>query len=285
MKVRDFLIRMKVGTNLSIKKQYQIFQSVNQQTSFSLTRWCDSTNLISIEQKINFIQKIHDPELKLKVKDNEQNGGIITILDEVYPEILREIYCPPTVLFYRGNLPLLNQKRLVAIVGARMMTNYGEQAIKCLIPGLVGNQLITVSGLAKGVDATVHTLTIKHAGSTIAVIGSGLDISYPKQNTSLQEDIIKRGLLISEYPKGDRPLRHHFVERNRIIAGLAKATCIIEAKQHSGSLITANMALSENRNVLAIPGSIFSKSSQGANALIAAGARPLIELADILEEV
>lgn len=165
------------------------------------------------------------------------------------------------------------------------MTSYGEQAIKCLIPGVVANQLTTVSGLAKGVDALVHEATLANAGSTIAVIGNGLDITYPKQNAQLQNQIQKEGLILSEYPQRARPLRHHFVERNRIIAGLTTATCVVEARKNSGSLITASLALTENRNVLAIPGSIFSGNSQGTNQLIAAGARPLIELDDVLEEV
>ncbi|WP_267903735.1 DNA-processing protein DprA [Pediococcus pentosaceus] len=110
-------------------------------------------------------------------------------------------------------------------------------------------------------------------------------MTYPKQNAQLQNQIQKEGLILSEYPQGARPLRHHFVERNRIIAGLTTATCVVEARKNSGSLITASLALTENRNVLAIPGSIFSGNSQGTNQLIAAGARPLIELDDVLEEV
>lgn len=285
MEVRDFLIRIKIGTTFNIKKQHQIYKEVNNVTSFSASRWVTTTNLIENSQKDATIKMLHSEQLKRKVKENEQNGGIITILDAAYPAALKEIFCPPTVIFYRGNVTLLNQTRLVAIVGSRVMTDYGKQAVKCLIPGLVGNQLVTVSGLAKGVDAMVHLLTLNSAGATIAVVGNGLDVTYPKQNRILQSQIEKRGILISEYPKGARPLRHHFVERNRIIAGLAKATCVVEAKKQSGSLITANLALNENRNVLAIPGSIFSENSNGTNALIAAGARPLVELADILEEV
>ncbi|KRN95175.1 DNA-processing protein DprA [Pediococcus stilesii] len=285
MEVRDFLIRIKIGTTFNIKKQHQIYKEVNNVTSFSASRWVTTTNLIENSQKDATIKMLHSEQLKRKVKENEQNGGIITILDAAYPAALKEIFCPPTVIFYRGNVTLLNQTRLVAIVGSRVMTDYGKQAVKCLIPGLVGNQLVTVSGLAKGVDAMVHLLTLNSAGATIAVVGNGLDVTYPKQNQILQSQIEKRGILISEYPKGARPLRHHFVERNRIIAGLAKATCVVEAKKQSGSLITANLALNENRNVLAIPGSIFSENSNGTNALIAAGARPLVELADILEEV
>lgn len=285
MEIRDFLIRVKVGTNLSIKKQYQIYQEIRKSPELSIAEWIRTTKLIKESQKDELTATLQSEQLTHEIQINEQSGGILTILDEMYPKLLREIYCPPTVLFYNGNLSLLSHQRTIAIVGARMMTSYGEQAIKCLIPGVVANQLTTVSGLAKGVDALVHEATLANAGSTIAVIGNGLDITYPKQNAQLQNRIQKEGLILSEYPQGARPIRHHFVERNRIIAGLTTATCVVEARKNSGSLITASLALTENRNVLAIPGSIFSGNSQGTNQLIAAGARPLIELDDVLEEV
>lgn len=285
MEIRDFLIRVKVGTNLGIKKQYQIYQEIRKSPNLSIAEWIETTKLIKESQKDELTTTLQSEQLTHEIQINEQSGGILTILDEMYPKLLREIYCPPTVLFYNGNLSLLSHQRAIAIVGARMMTSYGEQAIKCLIPGVVANQLTTVSGLAKGVDALVHEATLANAGSTIAVIGNGLDITYPKQNAQLQNQIQKEGLILSEYPRGARPLRHHFVERNRIIAGLTTATCVVEARKNSGSLITASLALTENRNVLAIPGSIFSGNSQGTNQLIAAGARPLIELDDVLEEV
>ncbi|MCS8573021.1 DNA-processing protein DprA [Pediococcus pentosaceus] len=285
MEIRDFLIRVKVGTNLGIKKQYQIYQEIRKSPELSIAEWIGTTKLIKESQKDELTATLQSEQLTHEIQINEQSGGILTILDEMYPKLLREIYCPPTVLFYNGNLSLLSHQRTIAIVGARMMTSYGEQAIKCLIPGVVANQLTTVSGLAKGVDALVHEATLANAGSTIAVIGNGLDITYPKQNAQLQNQIQKEGLILSEYPQGARPLRHHFVERNRIIAGLTTATCVVEARKNSGSLITASLALTENQNVLAIPGSIFSGNSQGTNQLIAAGARPLIELDDVLEEV
>ena len=285
MEIRDFLIRVKVGTNLGIKKQYQIYQEIRKSPNLSIAEWIETTKLIKESQKDELTATLQSEQLTHEIQINEQSGGILTILDEMYPKLLREIYCPPTVLFYNGDLSLLSHQRAIAIVGARMMTSYGEQAIKCLIPGVVANQLTTVSGLAKGVDALVHEATLANAGSTIAVIGNGLDITYPKQNAQLQNQIQKEGLILSEYPRGARPLRHHFVERNRIIAGLTTATCVVEARKNSGSLITASLALTENRNVLAIPGSIFSGNSQGTNQLIAAGARPLIELDDVLEEV
>lgn len=149
---------------------------------------------------------------------------------------------------------------------------------------MIQQQLVLVSGLAKGVDGLTHQLALKHHGKTIAVIGNGLDISYPSCNRALQTQIAHAGLLLSEYPLESRPLKYHFPLRNRIIAGLCKTVLVVEARHHSGSLITANLALQENRNVLALPGRINDINSTGCNELIAAGAKPVLNSNDILEE-
>ena len=137
---------------------------------------------------------------------------------------------------------------------------------------LVNDDIVVISGLARGVDTLAHEETLKADGNTIAVIGSGLDVVYPPENSKLYDVIAKRGLILSEYPLQSRPLKFHFPYRNRIIAGLSHGVCVIEAKEKSGSLITANLALSENREVFAVPGSIFSIHSKGTNSLIEAGA-------------
>ena len=178
---------------------------------------------------------------------------------------------PPIVLFYRGNLSLINQ-RAVAIVGSRDHSKYAKDCIHDLIPSLVKDDIVVISGLARGVDTLAHEETLKVNGNTIAVIGSGLDVVYPTENGKLYDDIAKKGLILSEYPLQSRPLKFHFPYRNRIIAGLSHGVCVIEAKEKSGSLITANLALSENREVFAVPGSIFSIHSKGTNSLIEAGA-------------
>ncbi len=153
-----------------------------------------------------------------------------------------------------------------------------------LLPNVIQQKLILVSGLAKGVDGLSHQLALKHHGKTIAVIGNGLDISYPSCNRALQTQIAHAGLLLSEYPLESRPLKYHFPLRNRIIAGLCQTVLVVEARHHSGSLITANLALQENRNVLALPGRINDIYSTGCNELIAAGAKPVLNSNDILEE-
>lgn len=207
----------------------------------------------------------------------------ICIVDSEYPLQLREAYAPPIILFYRGQLQLLDRP-LLGVVGARDCTTYSVEILKHLIPGRVSNTMTIVSGLAKGVDTLAHQCAIANGGLTIAVIGTGLDVCYPYSNQQLQAAISKNHLLISEYPNHTKGYRNHFPERNRIIAGLVQSVLVTEAKQHSGSLITANLALQNNRNVLAVPGSITSPLSVGTNELITAGAKPVLKDLDILEE-
>ncbi|MBT2731371.1 DNA-processing protein DprA [Carnobacterium sp. ISL-102] len=208
----------------------------------------------------------------------------VSILDKSYPEYLKHIYNPPALLFYQGNLTLLTGN-LLAIVGSRLNSTYGEEALALLLPELITNNIITVSGLAKGIDQKAHKKTIELGGRTIAVIGTGLDQFYPFENEKLQRDIAKNHLLISEYPLGTKPLKQHFPMRNRIIAGLSLGTLVIEAKYRSGSLITANLALQEGREVFAVPGNITNPYSEGTNDLILHGAKSVLTAEHILEEL
>lgn len=208
----------------------------------------------------------------------------VSILDQAYPEYLRHIYNPPALLFYQGDLTLLTGK-LLAIVGSRLNSAYGEEALALLLPRLITNDIITVSGLAKGIDQRVHKKTIELGGQTIAIIGTGLDQFYPFENEKLQKEIAKDHLLISEYPLGTKPLKQHFPMRNRIIAGLSLGTLVIEAKYRSGSLITANIALQEGREVFAVPGNITNPYSEGTNDLILHGAKSVLTAEHILEEL
>ncbi len=208
----------------------------------------------------------------------------VSILDQSYPEYLKHIYNPPALLFYQGDFTLLNQK-LLAIVGSRLTSSYGEKALALLLPELISNGITTVSGLAKGIDQKVHRRTIELGGRTIAIIGTGLDEFYPFENEKLQKEIAKNHLLISEYPLGTKPLKQHFPMRNRIIAGLSLGTLVIEAKYRSGSLITANIALQEGREVFAVPGNITNPYSEGTNDLILHGAKCVLTANHILEEL
>ncbi len=221
---------------------------------------------------------------KLLAELRELNIQALSLDDEEYPDLLREIYDPPPVIYYRGKWPI--NKICLAIVGTRKISSYGQAVVKKLVPALTKQQVVTVSGLALGVDSLVHQETITAGGHTIAVLGSGLDQEnlYPSSNRYLVDKIVAAdGLVISEYPPGTPPLPQHFPRRNRLIAGLAHGTLVIEGDIDSGSLITAKCALEQNREVMAVPGSIFAAGSSGTNQLIKQGAKPITQLEDILE--
>ncbi|WP_404432950.1 DNA-processing protein DprA [Sutcliffiella horikoshii] len=214
----------------------------------------------------------------------EQSIEPLTIWDKGYPALLKEIYDPPVVLYAKGNRELF-KTRMLGIVGARLMSSYGNHALNKLIPPLLKEEFTIVSGLAKGVDISAHQLAMERGGNTIAVLGSGLFHIYPKEHQSFAEEIASHHLLLSEYPPYTPPTRWNFPQRNRIISGLSEGVIIIEAKEKSGSLITADQAMEQGREVFAVPGSILSETSKGTNALIQQGAKLVSSHHDILEEL
>ena len=278
-----FLLKLHL-CNLDLKNELRV---VRYMLSFER---CPSKDELFLLLKLGQTQKkdlwnaLQSKQLSQKFQQILKVSDFLTILDKRYPSQLQEIYSPPVVLFYQGDLELLDSKKLLGVVGARQCSSYALQALTQLLPNVIQQKLILVSGLAKGVDGLSHQLALKHHGKTIAVIGNGLDISYPSCNRALQTQIAHAGLLLSEYPLESRPLKYHFPLRNRIIAGLCQTVLVVEARHHSGSLITANLALQENRNVLALPGRINDIYSTGCNELIAAGAKPVLNSNDILEE-
>ena len=205
-----------------------------------------------------------------------------SILDEIYPWDLSEIYNPPSLLFYQGNIDLLELPK-VAVVGSRDSSKLGNQSVQKIIKEL-NNELIIVSGLARGIDTAAHMAALQNGGKTIAVIGTGLDVFYPKANKKLQSYIGKNHLVLSEYGPGEQPLKFHFPERNRIIAGLCRGVIVAEAKMRSGSLITCERAMEEGRDVFAIPGSILDGKSDGCHHLIQEGAKCIMSGSDVLSE-
>lgn len=212
-----------------------------------------------------------------------QQSGILVVSrsESNYPSLLRTIYHPPELLFYRGTLPMHDQ--LIAIVGTRNATTYGKNAAKSIAAAIAATGFWIVSGAARGIDTAAH-LGALDEGNTIAVLGCGIDISYPPENTHLLNRIATSGAVISEYPPGTLPTRGLFPARNRIISGLSRGVVIIEAGEKSGALITADAALEQNRDVFAVPGSIFSSKSHGSHHLIKQGAKLIDCAADILEE-
>ena len=205
-----------------------------------------------------------------------------SILYEIYHWDLSEIYNPPALLFYQGNIDLLELPK-VAVVGSRDSSKLGNQSVQKIIKEL-NNELIIVSGLARGIDTAAHMAALQNGGRTIAVIGTGLDVFYPKANKKLQSYIGKNHLVLSEYGPGEQPLKFHFPERNRIIAGLCRGVIVAEAKMRSGSLITCERAMEEGRDVFAIPGSILDGKSDGCHHLIQEGAKCIMSGSDVLSE-
>lgn len=209
----------------------------------------------------------------------------ITIKDALYPKLLKEIFNPPALLYYRGDLKA-DDEFAVAIVGTRQLSNYGRQATLEIAGELARQNITIISGLALGIDALAHQAALEAKSRTIAVLGSSVDNQsiYPAANRFLAEGIIAGGgAVISEFPIGTIPMPFHFPQRNRIIAGLALGTLVVEAGELSGALITARFALEQNREVFAVPGSIYNPGSLGPNNLIKMGAKTVTTARDILE--
>ena len=224
---------------------------------------------------------------KLNIKEYDEqllSMGIeyTTIEDVHYPSLLKQIHDPPFILFYKG---ILKKHTLnIAIVGSRICSNYGKEVTKYLASKLAEEGVNVVSGMARGIDSHAHLGTLATGGYTTAVLGSGLDVIYPPENKGMFNKIIQDGLVISEFPPGMPPEAANFPARNRIISGLSQGVIVVEAAIKSGSLITADFALEQGRDVFAVPGNITSKNSKGTNNLIKQGAKIVTDVDSVLEE-
>lgn len=208
---------------------------------------------------------------------------IILLTADRYPAMLKEIPSPPPLLYVRGNIDVLHLPSL-AVVGTRQATPYGLAATRELVAPVARQGIVIVSGLAKGIDAVAHRTALECGAATVAVLGSGIDQTYPWDHRQLADDIVSRGgAVITEFPLGAKPERHHFPQRNRIISGLSKAVLLIEAGEKSGALITAKFAVDQNRDVLALPGPIYAPQSIGPHHWIQHGARLVTSGQDVLE--
>lgn len=211
---------------------------------------------------------------------NKNNISYVTINSDQYPESLKEINEPPYVLFYKGNLSLLNYN-MVAIVGSRKNTTYGEAVTRQIVGELRNIDYGVVSGVAYGIDTIAHKECLDRGIKTIGVLGCGIDIVYPKVNKMVYKEIEKNGLLISEFLPMTKPMPYNFPRRNRIITALSKGVIVVEATVKSGSLITVNYALQYGRDVMAVPGPVLNSNSKGCNLLIRDGAKVFVELDDL----
>jgi DNA processing protein len=209
---------------------------------------------------------------------------LLTLEDPGYPVLLAEIYDPPLTLFVRGTLPS-DEERCVAVVGTRKPTPYGIRMAEKFGRELAARGITVVSGLAAGIDAAAHRGALEAGGRTIAVLGCGVDVAYPRQNEELMEDIARQGAVISQYPMGTQPAAGHFPFRNRIISGLSLGTLVVEAPERSGALITARQAAEQGREVYAVPGPLGVLNSAGPHRLIQEGAKLVTSVDDILVEL
>jgi DNA processing protein len=224
-------------------------------------------------------------DLDARVAEIEQHGiTFLTWEDAAYPALLREIYAPPPVIYVRGKL-CPEDEWAVAMVGTRRATAYGKRVARMLSQDLVRNGVTVVSGLARGIDAEAHQAALDAGGRTLAVMACGLDRIYPPEHRKLAHEIAENGALISDYPIGRRPEARNFPPRNRIISGLSLGVVVVEAGNKSGALITVEFAIEQGREVFAVPGNIVSRASVGCNRIIQDGAKMVLHVRDVLEEL
>ncbi|NLO88914.1 MAG: DNA-protecting protein DprA [Clostridia bacterium] len=239
------------------------------------------SNSQTIEQFFNFKNNFNEQLYYEQVIKN--NAEIISINDKCYPQNLKNIHGAPPVLYVKGNLPdpsLLH----IAVVGTRRATIYGRQVARKISYDLATNGAVIVSGLARGIDSCAHSGALEAEGKTVAVLGCGIDVVYPRENRKLFDKISEEGAVITEFPLGTSPSKQNFPARNRIISGLSSGVLVVESPKRGGALITADLALEQGRDVFAVPGPIFSKTSEGCNALLKEGAKLVTRAEDILEE-
>lgn len=249
------------------------------------------TDLESLRLKPETIESILKCEFHDKADEEldrvKKFGGDVLILDDgSYPAYLREIADPPITLYVRGDWHGCLEQPCVAVIGSRNCSTYGKNAAEMLARELASRGITIVSGLARGIDTAAHLGAMEGKGKTIAVLGTGIDAVYPKENTRLVSEILESGgALVTQFPLETPPLKDNFPYRNRIISGLSLGVLIVEASERSGSLITARLAMEQNREVMAVPGNITSGNSYGTNYLIKAGAKLVQQWQDVVSEL
>jgi DNA processing protein len=246
-------------------------QNILQLPSYQFNEFKKDLQSISIEDILNEYKR--------------EKISCISYFDADYPSLLKMIYDPPWILYAKGDINLLLYGKKISVVGTRDASPYGYQSLKKVLTPLASDGWLIVSGLASGMDAAAHMLAIESGAKTIAVLGNGFDHIYPKRNEPLAAAIGESHLLLSEYPPFQKPNKWTFPMRNRIISGLTRGTLIVQAKERSGSLITAELALQQGREVFAVPGPVTDERSAGTNRLIQQGAKLVLTAEDILSEL
>ncbi|WP_240050832.1 DNA-processing protein DprA [Metabacillus litoralis] len=278
------LAHCKSVSNQLINNLLKIDPMLTNFLQFKEIEWTQYLNIQS--QQANLIRQEYNSLCFEQLNDqyNRDNISFTTTFQNNYPILLKQIADPPPILFYKGNISLASYSKLISVVGTRFPSQYGRLALHHILKPLIKVNWVIVSGMAKGIDTIAHEAALSNNGKTIAVIAGGLNHVYPKENISLSEKIISSHLLLSEHPPDTKPQKWHFPMRNRIISGVSIGTIVIQAKRRSGSLITAHQALEQNREVFAVPGSIFEECSSGTNELILSGAKLVRKAEDIKDE-
>ena len=229
----------------------------------------------------NFLSDLYNGTLQ---EVNYPGVDVISFLDTAYPKRLSEIYQSPWLLYCVGDLALLQEEYILAVIGTRKPTDYGVKVTKALVPDLVKEGIVIASGLAKGIDGVAQNSSLVHNGKVIGVIAGGCQHIYPKENIGLARDIAKHGLLLSEYPPIRRPEKWQFPMRNRLISGISRGILVVEGKRRSGTMITIQQGLEQGKDIFAVPGSVFTPEAEGPLSLVKDGAKLVTNRDDILNE-
>jgi DNA processing protein len=239
---------------------------------------------VPIKTALSIYKDLRNRQLIQNIKMDAEKYTIVTLVDKYYPPQLKAIKDPPIVLYLMGNAGLLSYSPSLSVIGTRKPSPDAMKKTKYVIDPLINTGWMTVSGMASGIDSYAHRITLSAGGKTIAVLGGGFQYIYPRENSGLFKEIVKNGLVLSEYAPSTPPKKHHFPERNRIISGLSFGTLVIEAMEKSGTLITVDQALDQGREVYAVPGSPLIPQSSGCNRMIQDGAKLVQHASDIAED-
>lgn len=281
-KIDSFLVKLACVKGLGIQKKWQVIQELLKSEKKALS----PKEIITIA-KIGSCRHLFEEswaEICANLEDILSKQPVVTCLDKRYPSQLLYLVAPPIILFYQGDISLLDRK-MISVVGGRETSVLAKKVVYHLLAPVVESGVVIVSGCAKGIDTYAHQAAINYSGQTIAVIGTGMNKVYPKENGVLQAEIGKNHLLLSEFLPDTGPKKYHFPMRNRLIAALSEGTCVIEAKEKSGSLITVQQALELGKTVFSVPGNILTEYSKGSHQLIQDGAVCAVSGQDILAEL
>ncbi|MFZ0371237.1 MAG: DNA-processing protein DprA [Halobacillus sp.] len=284
--VKENLIRLHHSPQVTRPLLRKMFQ-IDPQLQFPFTSTPEQiSRLLSIPlpRATSIFHHIHDTNIMRKLDNHLQKYECVTLMDDLYPTLLKAIPDSPFVLYMTGNTQLLTNPLALSVVGTRTPSSYSLPAMKSILIPLIHLGFTLVSGMAKGIDQYAHHLASRNNGTTIAVLGSGFDHIYPTNDIALYQYLSEKQLVISEYPPDRKAEKYHFPERNRIISGLTGATFVVEARLRSGSLITVDQALEQGRDVYAMPGLAGKATSEGCHKMINQGAKLVHSYKDILEE-